>query len=81
MDPFKTTSKLSVTTIIFGVLTLIFGWLVTETGSRLVQLQLGEIALVFLSLFFYSLVSDRISTIEETECIQGKGRTNEKPGP
>jgi ABC-type phosphate transport system permease subunit len=65
MDPFKTVSNISIPTIVFGVLVLVLGWLVTATGNPLVQLQLGEAALVFLSLFFYSLTSDKAAELEE----------------
>lgn len=58
MDLFEKTSKISVPTMIFGMLALVFGWLVTGTQDPIAQLQLGEIALTFLSLFFYALARD-----------------------
>lgn len=78
MDPFKTASKISIPTIIFGVLVLILAWLVTATGNPLVQLQLGETALVFLSLFFYSITADRISGIEENMKLVFQGKREAK---
>ena len=78
MDPFKTTSKISIPTIIFGVLVLILAWLITATSSPLFQLQLGEAALVFLSLFFYSLTSDRIDEMEEIMKIIAENRRSPK---
>lgn len=66
MDPFKTINKLSISSILFGVITLILGWLATAAGNPFIRLQLGEASLVFLNLFFYSLLSDRISGIEKS---------------
>ena len=74
MDPFKTASKISIPTIIFGVLVMLLGWSITATGNPLVQLQLGEAALVFLSLFFYSLTMDKTEEIEEKIRIVSAGR-------
>jgi len=74
MDPFKTVSKISIPTIIFGVLVMLLGWLITATSNPLVQLQLGEAALVFLSLFFYSLTMDKTEEIEEKIKIVSSGR-------
>ena len=78
MDPFKAANKLGIPTIIFGVLVLILGWLITATGNPLVQLQLGEVALVFLSLFFYSLLSDKIAAIEEGMKVLSQGKREAK---
>ena len=74
MDPIKTVSKISITTIIFGVLVMLLGWLITATNNPLFQLQLGEAALIFLSLFFYSLTMDKIEDIEEKIKIVSSGR-------
>ncbi len=78
MDPFKAANKLSIPTIIFGVMVLIFGWLMTATSNPIIQLQLGEAALVFLSLFFFSLISDKISAIEERVRILLQGKREAK---
>jgi len=67
-------SKISIPTIIFGVLVMLLGWLITATSNPLVQLQLGEAALVFLSLFFYSLTMDKTEEIEEKIKIVSSGR-------
>lgn len=64
MDLFKKTSEISVSSIVFGFLTLISGWMITEISNQITQIQIGEIALVFLSLFFFSLVSYRIQELE-----------------
>jgi len=64
MDPFKTASKFNIATVIFGTLTLIFGWLITEITEPVAQLQLSVIALVFLNLFFYSLNSEKTAELE-----------------
>jgi len=74
MDPFKTVSKVSIPAIIFGVLVMLLGWLMTTTSNSLVQLQLGEAALVFLSLFFYSLIMNKMEEIEEKIKIVSAGR-------
>jgi uncharacterized membrane protein len=78
MDPFKTVSKISIPTIIFGVLVLVLGWLTTATGNPIIQLQLGEVALVFLSLFFYSLYSDKMAEMEEIMKIIAGSRRSPK---
>ncbi|MCU0849731.1 MAG: hypothetical protein MUC80_00460 [Candidatus Thermoplasmatota archaeon] len=65
MDLFERTSKIGIPTILFGTLTIIFGWLVTETPNSIAQLQLGVIALVFLNLFFYSLSAEKARELEE----------------
>ncbi len=74
MDPFKTASKISIPTIIFGVLVMLLGWSITATSNPVFQLQLGEAALVFLSLFFYSLTMDKMEEIEEKIKIVSAGR-------
>jgi len=74
MDLFEKTSKLNVPTMVFGTLTLIFGWLVTSTQDPIAQLQLGEIALTFLSLFFYALAKDEIAEREETKPREKEAR-------
>lgn len=65
MDPFESVKKISISTIIFGILTLLIGWSVTQIYDPILRLEIGVTALVFLVLFFYSLVMDRISHIEE----------------
>jgi hypothetical protein len=65
MDLFERTSKLGVSTMIFGTLALIFGWLITGSQDPIVQLKLGEIALIFLNLFFYALTKDKAEELEE----------------
>lgn len=78
MDPFRTASKISVPTAVFGVFTLILGWMAGEISNSIAQLQLGEIALVFLALFFFSLLSDRIQEIEEKLSFIGEKKTEKK---
>jgi uncharacterized protein YacL len=65
MDIIEKTSRINVPTMIFGTLTLIFGWLVTGTQNPIAQLQLGVIALVFLNLFFYSLAAEKTAELEK----------------
>jgi len=67
-------SKISIPTIIFGVLVMLLGWLITATSNPIFQLQLGEAALVFLPLFFYSLTMDKMEEIEEKIKIVSAGR-------
>lgn len=67
MDLFEKTSRISVPTMIFGTLALVFGWLVTGTQNPIAQLQLGEIALTFLSLFFYALARDEAEQARPSE--------------
>ena len=82
MDPFKTVSKISIPTIIFGVLVMLLGWSITATSNPVFQLQLGEAALVFMSLFFYSLTMDKMEEIEEKIKIVSAGRkTSDKLVP
>jgi len=82
MDPFEAVKKISISTIIFGVLTLLIGWSVTQVSDYILRLEIGVIALVFLALFFYSLVMDRISQMEEKMIIlSGKRERSEKLVP
>jgi len=69
MDLFEKTSRINVPTMVFGTLTIIFGWLITETPSQIVQLQLAVIALVFLNLFFYSLSAEKVRELEAMKKI------------
>ena len=78
MDLFQTTSRLSVMSIIFGGLTLALGWLIYVVKDQVAQLALGEAALVFLVLFFYSLVMDKIEEMEEKIKIVSAGRKNQE---
>lgn len=82
MDPFEGVKKISISTIIFGILTLLIGWSVTQIYDVILRLEIGVIALVFLVLFFYSLVMDRISQMEEKMIIlSGKREQSEKLVP
>ena len=78
MDLFEKTSKLSIPAMIFGTLALIFGWLVTGSQDPIVQLKLGEIALIFLSLFFYALTWDKAEELEEKMEILAASRHERK---
>lgn len=82
MNPFEAVKKISISTIIFGILTLLIGWSVTQIYDVILRLEIGVIALVFLVLFFYSLVMDRISQMEEKMIIlSGKRDRSEKLVP
>ena len=65
MDPIEKMNKISVSSIIFGVIVLLLAWIITEVSNPLMQLQIGEFALVFLSMFFFSLVNDRLEEMEK----------------
>ena len=65
MSPFETIRKISIVTIIFGVMTLLLSWSITQVSDYILRLEIGEAALVFLILFFYSLLMDKIAEIEE----------------
>jgi len=65
MNPFEAVKKISISTIMFGILTRLIGWSVTQIYDVILRLEISFIALFFLVLFFYSLLLDRISQIEE----------------
>ena len=74
MDPFKEVMKISVITILFGLLALVIGWISVVVIDPVLMFQLREIAIVFLVLFFYSLIMDKIEEIEEKIRIISSGR-------
>ena len=78
MDPFEGVKKISISTIIFGILTLLIGWSVTQIHDPILRLEIGVIALVFLVLFFYALVMDRVAEVEERIKIVS-GRRQRQP--
>jgi hypothetical protein len=73
MDPLKEVMKISTITIIFGLLSVVIGWLSIIADPALI-VQLREIAIVLLVLFFYSLTMDKIEEIEEKIKIVSAGR-------
>lgn len=64
MEMVRMVSRMSIPSIIFGFMTVLLAGFITEVSDPVVQLQIGEAALLFLNLFFYSLNSERISTLE-----------------
>ena len=64
MEMVRMVSRMSIPSIVFGFMTMLLAGFITEVSDPVVQLQIGEIALLFLNLFFYSLNSERISTLE-----------------
>ena len=64
MEMVRMVSRMSIPSIIFGFMTMLLAGFITEVSDPVVQLQIGETALLFLNLFFYSLNSERISTLE-----------------
>jgi len=65
MDPFKEVMKISMITILFGLLALAIGWLSVIILDPILMLEMREIAIVLLVLFFYSLTMDKVDEIEE----------------
>jgi hypothetical protein len=56
--------EISPITIIFGLSSLVIGWL-SLFSDLLGMIQLRQIAIVLLILFFYSLNSEEISALEK----------------
>lgn len=56
--------EISAITIIFGLTSLVTGWL-SLFSDLLGMIQLRQIAIVLLILFFYSLNSEEISDLEK----------------
>ena len=65
MDPFKDVMKISAITILFGLLSLVIGWISVVIIEPVLMFQLREIAVILLVLFFYSLTMDKIEDIEQ----------------
>ena len=74
MDPFKEVMKISTITILFGLLALTIGWFSVIILDPILMLEMREISVVLLVLFFYSLTSDKIEEIEEKIKIVSAGR-------
>jgi hypothetical protein len=72
MDPLKEAMKISSITIIFGLLSVVIGWF-SIIAEPVMMIQLREIAIVLLVLFFYSLLMDKIDVIEEQIKIISSG--------
>lgn len=77
MNPFKGIMRISAITILFGLLALSLGWL-SIVADLVSMLQLRQIAIVLLVLFFYSLTMDKIEELEERIRIISSTR-NQKP--
>jgi hypothetical protein len=73
MDPFKEVMKISAITILFGLLSLVIGWL-SVIADPVLMVQLREIAIVLLILFFYSLTMDKFDEMEQKLRIVSSGR-------
>jgi len=74
MDPFKEVMKISTITILFGLLALAIGWFSVIILDPILMLEMREISIVLLVLFFYSLTSDKIDEIEEKIKVVAAGR-------
>ena len=74
MDPFKEVMKISAITILFGLLSLVIGWISVIIFDPVLMVQLREIAIVLLVLFFYSLTMDKIEEMEQKIRIVSSGR-------
>jgi hypothetical protein len=57
---FKRVSRISISTAVFAVMTLLVGYLSTLTDDLFVKIEIQLIALIFLVLFFYSLLKDQL---------------------
>jgi hypothetical protein len=66
--------KISAITILFGLLSLVIGWISVIIIDPGLMVQLREIAIVLLILFFYSLTMDKIEEIEQKIKILSSGR-------
>lgn len=64
MNIFHSTQKLSLETSIFGVMVLIIAALLTMVHNFFIRMELSFVALVFLNLFFYSLLQDKLRELE-----------------
>lgn len=73
MNPFKGIMRISAITILFGLLALSLGWL-SIVADLVSMLQLRQIAIVLLVLFFYSLTMDKIEELEEKIRIVASSR-------
>lgn len=62
---FKELNKISLSTAILAVLTILISYLATLMGDSIKSVQLGQIAIILLVLFFYSLLKDKISELEK----------------
>jgi hypothetical protein len=65
--------KISSITILFGLLSVVIGWF-SIVAEPIMMIQLREISIVLLVLFFYSLLMDKIDEIEEKIKIISSGR-------
>ena len=74
MDLFKEVMKISAITILFGLLSLVIGWISVIIADPVLMFHLREIAIVLLVLFFYSLTMDKIEDIEQKIRIVLSGR-------
>jgi hypothetical protein len=74
MDPLKEVMKISAITILFGLLSLVIGWLSVIIIDPVLMVQLREIAIVLLVLFFYSLTMDKFDEMEQKIRIVSSGR-------
>ena len=78
MDPFKEVMKISTITILFGLLSLVIGWISVIIIDPVLMFQLREIAIVLLVLFFHSLTMDKIEDIEQKIRIVSSGRKKQE---
>ena len=76
MNALKGTMKISAITILFGLLALSLGWL-SVVADSISMLQLRQIAIVLLVLFFHSLAMDKIEEVEKKIMIIAS--TSKKP--
>jgi hypothetical protein len=61
---FRELNKISISTAVFAVMTLLVGYLATTMDDMFSKIELQLIAVVFLILFFYSLLKDKITEVK-----------------
>ena len=76
MNIFHSTQKMGFASSVFGVVILIIAALLTMVHDFFIRMELSFVALVFLNLFFYSLLQDKLRELERKmeemkEYVQG----------
>jgi len=76
LNIFHSTQKLGLEASVFGVMVLIIAALLIMVHDFFIRMELSFVALVFLNLFFYSLLQDKLRELERKmeemkEYVQG----------
>lgn len=64
MKVVRMVSRMSASSVAFGTVALLLAGVMAGIPDPVVQLQVGETALLFLNLFLYSLSSERLRRLE-----------------